>query len=186
MKGHQLIPTILVVQCLVAQLAIPLSNSERASAFVQGIIQKEFEGKIPTRNQGNIYMTNALKRKIRKEPLALCFFPDADPLFVVDSYKVLPTVTSSKGIFSVAVDYSQLARTEGKGNYGTNPRKLMKDVRPIQLVYRVRILGGHCSLVEPPPPCLSKSALIAIYTELISANPTTKAFQIDLDFLHTL
>jgi hypothetical protein len=91
-----------------------------------------------------------------------------NPLFVVSDYKILNIEyvrdkTNKITAANITVQYNRLARSEGDGSSGVLSRRLVQDYEPKEIVILKVTFANDRGIIDPPPPHISKDALITYY-----------------------
>src|SRR5712692_5893781 len=81
-----------------------------------------------------------------------------DPLFVVDSYKVIDVEVKNDHAVATVV-YKRIARSEGKDSIIADPKD--SDMTKVDLIYD----GKQWWILDPPLPRVSKRALVEFYQD---------------------
>jgi len=143
--------------------------------LVENFCSMEFQGNLQgdeVRDQLITYTSDKLK-KIKAETCAIYPYEihlDCDSIFIVDSYKIKEIKQTDEKHAYAIVSYRQLARSEGWGaNFRANKtRKLIKDIRDINVKLNLEYDGKRWWIIDPQYPKVSYDVMVEYYSDEVA------------------
>jgi hypothetical protein len=166
-----------------------------AQRAAEQFCQAEFAGIVDIRQSLVRYSPTRRDLEKAKDPEleGLVISIEADPVFVVDSYRITEVTVGKRATATIL--YRRLARSQGEGLPG---RELVPDCRNEDSVkLTLQYAKGRWYIIDPPPPRISREVLIEYYQNSVQQmegwinSPTTsraqkQAYQIEKDTLKTI